>query len=45
MHQQMITGGETRWERTFPKMKKDFVRKQTQSMGNNGDEGEEMMKM
>lgn len=45
MHQQMITGGETRWERTFPKMKKDFVQKQTQSMGNNGDEGEEMMKM
>lgn len=26
-------------------MKKDFVQEQTQSMGNNGDEEEEMMKM
>lgn len=45
MHQQMITGGETRWERTSPEVKKDFLQEQTQSMGNNGDEGEEIMKM
>lgn len=40
MHQQMITGGETRWEKTSPEAKKDFLQEQTQSMGNNGDEGD-----
>lgn len=41
----MLTGGETWWERTPPKAKKDFVQEQTQSMGNNGGEEEELMKM
>lgn len=38
MHQQMMTGGEMGGN--FPRSKEE-----TPNMGNNGDEGEEMMKM